>query len=53
MGERCEISVYSVLGKLMGKFTNNVIELSEFPSGVYFVTVTSGSGIATAKILKK
>ena len=53
IGEWCEISVYSVLGKLMGKFTNNVIELSEFPSGVYFVTVTSDSGIATAKILKK
>lgn len=52
-GEKCEISVYSVLGKLLGRFTNNVIELSAFPSGVYFVTVTSGSGIATAKILKK
>lgn len=54
-----QIEIFDVSGKLMGKWevaeSNNLFEinLSNYPSGIYAIRITTGDGIIMKKIAKK
>lgn len=48
-----EVAIYDVEGKLLASFTNtDKINFSNYPKGVYLVTVTTGKVIKTQKVIK-
>ncbi|MBR1850336.1 MAG: choice-of-anchor J domain-containing protein [Bacteroidales bacterium] len=47
------VEIYSIHGRLIRIFYNNVIELNDLPAGAYIAVAVSDGGIATAKLLKK
>lgn len=50
----CEIFIYDVSGKIVGKYfnPNHSVDISNLPSGIYFVTLQSDKSKTTQKIIK-
>ena len=49
-GEFTSVEVYSMLGALMGNYTENEISLNNMNKGVYVVRIISGNQATTKKI---
>lgn len=47
------ISIYSTNGQLILTSTENSIDISDFPAGLYYVVVNSQNGIAQTKFVKQ
>lgn len=48
-----QVTVYNNLGQVVKKATENVINVSQFSKGLYFVEVTTNQGKATKKVIVK
>ena len=49
-----EVKVFNALGQLMHQGTENIVEVSAWPEGVYFVYIVDENDVAsTAKFLKR
>ena len=49
-----QVEVFNALGRLLGQFYQNVIDLSSFKSGVYFLHISSTDGqVFFEKVIKK
>ena len=53
--EEGEITLFNNIGKIVKKerFLNAGIDISEIPSGVYFVQIKSGHKVTMKKIIKE
>jgi hypothetical protein len=55
--EICDIEIFDVYGRtvsnLKPKISNLKIDISDFPAGIYFVKITTNSGVFTKKIVKE
>lgn len=48
------IEVFSVDGEQINRFQNaNTIDLSQYPSGIYYAVIQSGSAVVTRKLVKE
>jgi hypothetical protein len=55
--DKCDLSIYDVFGKLLKTIeiynNNEIIDLSGFPGGVYFLKLQAGNTVYNKKIIKK
>lgn len=55
--ERFEVKFFNALGETIysGYYSGNetTIDISSFPKGIYFITITAGAKISTQKIIKE
>ncbi|MCQ2295439.1 MAG: choice-of-anchor J domain-containing protein [Bacteroidales bacterium] len=48
-----EVTVMDINGRTISVSNNNVVDMTEFANGVYFVRVLTANGVSTQKIVKK